>query len=106
MLVNVMTSHRLFHHHEYRVRMVNIQGDRETKLGGQVLLDIYPILARVETLIDATMVLLVQYVRLSWMLDQPVNALPKFWILVRHEVGPCVLIGEDPTLSAIVRAHT
>src|SRR5205085_12002825 len=100
-----MTGHWVFHHYEYSIGMVNIQSDGEAKLRGQILLDVYPILARVEALIDSTMVLLVQYIRLRRVLDQPVNALPKFWILVGLEISSRVFISKNPALPAIIRTH-
>src|SRR5947209_19969884 len=101
-----MTGHWVFHHYEYSIGMVNVQSDGEAKLRRQILLDVYPILARVEALIDSTMVLLVQHIRLRRVLDQPVNALPKFWILVRHEISPRILIGKDPAFPTIICTHT
>jgi hypothetical protein len=86
--------------------MMNIQGDRKTKLRRQVLLNIYPLIASTRRLVNAAMVLLVQDIGLGGMLDQPVDALAELRILLRQEIGASILIGKDPTVPTIVCTHT
>ena len=59
LLPHVVTPVRVLHHYEDGIRVMVVQRDRETEFGGQVLLDVNPIVARVEALVDAAMVLLV-----------------------------------------------
>src|SRR5438067_8010877 len=87
LLANVIPCCRVLDHDIQRIGMVHIQSDRKAEFGGQILLDISPVITCVRTLVDATMVLLVQYIWLRWVLHKPVDALAKLWILFRQEAG-------------------
>ena len=58
-LANVLSTVRVLHYDEHSIGIMSIQGDGEAKFGGEILLDVDPIVSRVETLVDATMVLLI-----------------------------------------------
>src|SRR2546421_2789096 len=59
LLSHIVTPIWVLHHYEDGIRVMVVQRDRETEFGGQVLLDVNPIVASVEALVDAAMVLLV-----------------------------------------------
>src|SRR6266568_7330463 len=59
LLPHVVTPIRVLHHYEDGIRVMVVQRDRETEFGGQILLNIDPIIARIEALVDAAVVLLV-----------------------------------------------
>ena len=100
-----MPACRVFDHDIHGIGVVDIQGNRETKFRGQTLLDISPVITGIRALVDATVVLLVQYIRLGRMLDEPVNTLPELRIHRRQEAGPHIFVGKDPAAASIIRAH-
>src|SRR5690242_4077792 len=84
---------------------MSIKSNGKAKFGGKVVLDVDPIVASIDTLVDATVVLLVEDVGLRGMLDHAVQALPKLRVDVRQETGTHVFVEEDPALTTIVGAH-
>lgn len=105
MLADIMPGCGVLDNHEHCVRMVSIQRYGKAKFGGQIVLDIDPIISRVGTLIDAAVVLLVECIGLSGVLDEAVNTLAELGILLGEEASAYIFIGEDPTLSPIIRAQ-
>ncbi len=96
----------IFHDDENGIRIMSIKGDGEAEIGGQIVLDIYPIIAGIDALVNATVVLLVEYIRLCRMLNHAMKTLPKLRVFVRHEVRAHVFVEKDPALTAIICAHT
>src|SRR5947199_716813 len=101
-----MPASRVFDHDIDGIGVVDIQGNRETKFRGQTLLDISPVITGIRALVDATVVLLVQYIRLGRVLDEPVNTLPELRVHRRQEASTDILVGKDPAATAIICAHT
>jgi hypothetical protein len=62
----------ILYHHKNRLGMMDIQGNGKAKLRREIVLNIHPILACIDTLVNATVVLLVQHIWLFRMLDQSV----------------------------------
>ncbi len=105
MLTDILAAILILNYDEYSIRMMCIYGYRKSKFRGQGLLDVYPIITCIQGFVDAAVVLLVQDIRLCWMLDEAVNALTELGILLRLEIGTGILIGKDPALAAVICAH-
>src|SRR5581483_9356443 len=58
LFVYIVAPIGIFDDDEHGIRVVGIKRDRKTEFGGQIVLNIYPIIASVEAFVDAAMVLL------------------------------------------------
>src|SRR2546421_12348104 len=105
MLTDILAAILILNYDEHSIRMMCIDGYRKSKFRRQGPLDVYPIITCIQGFVDAAVVLLVQNVRLCWMLDETVNALAELRVLIRQKNCSCILIGKDPVLTTIVCAH-
>ena len=87
------------------VRIVDIEGYGEAKLGRQITLHIDPVVTSVKTLKEATVILLVEYFRLCRVLDETMDTLPKLRVFLWKEVGGDIFVSEGPAPTPIVAAH-
>src|SRR5581483_10297239 len=101
----VVASHAFFDYHIKRFGMMRIKGQREAEIRGQRASHIDPVITRVQAFIYATVILLIKYVRLCGMLEQAVDALPKFRIALWLKIGTRILIDELPAFPAIIGAQ-
>src|SRR5258708_38951626 len=103
MLANIISGLGVLDNYEERVRMVNVERYGKAKFGGQIVLDVDPIISRVGTFIDAAVVLLVEYIGLRGVLDEAVNTLAELGIKLGEEASTYIFIGEAPTLARVIR---
>ena len=105
MLTHILATILVLDYNEHGIGMMSIDGYRKSKFRGQGPLDVYPIITCIQGFVDAAVVLLVQDIRLRWVLDEAVNALAELWVLIRQKTCSCILIGKDPVLTTIICAH-
>lgn len=83
------------------VRVVAVDRDRESEVGGQALGELRPVVAAVLAAVDAAVVLLVEQARLGRVCDEAVDAVPGLDIVFRQEVGADAAVDRLPALTVV-----
>src|SRR5215831_10707655 len=77
----------IFNHRVDGVGMLAVQCYGKTEFGGEIVLNVYPVLARIHALVDAAVVLLVEDVWIGGMLYETMDTLAVLGVDIREEAG-------------------
>ena len=106
LFADVVASHTVFDYCEDGIRVMRVESNGEAEFRWQIVLNINPVIASVQRLIDATVVLLIEDVWLLRMLDEAMDALSKFRVDIGLEAGTCIFVGKRPAFATVIGAYT